>query len=175
MQIESSNCVVDEDGHPSAGHKETSGRHPHIFSSGTNMRPFNDPSHLSTCHSGAADQHPLDSVDDPSGASIDPDVRRMIRRIDPPLIWRRRTAAATSASLCPAAPPLASDFPAEKMNSLHVVLTWLVVISCKLHVVSACSLTTQLIRLVPDSSVDGAQAAESSTLRPANFVPLIGT
>ena len=147
MQIESSNCVVDEDGHPSAGHKKTSGRHPHIFSSGTNMRPFNDPAHLSTCHSGAADQHPLDSVDDPSGASIDPDVRRMIRRIDPPLIWRRRTAAATSASLCPAAPPLASDFPAKKMNSLQVVLTWLVVISCKLPVVSACSFTTQLIRL----------------------------
>jgi hypothetical protein len=51
------------------------------------MRPFNDLTHLSTCHTEAADGRK--SVDDSSGVSIDPAVRRMIRRIDPPLMWRR--------------------------------------------------------------------------------------
>jgi hypothetical protein len=78
---------LNEDGHQSAGQKETSGRHPHVFWSGTNVRPFNDLTHLSTCHTEAADGRK--SVDDSSGVSIDPAVRRMIRRIDPPLMWRR--------------------------------------------------------------------------------------
>ena len=130
------------------------------------MRPFNDLTHLSTCHTEAADGRK--SVDDSSGVSIDPAVRRMIRRIDPPLMWRRCTAAAPSASFCPAAAPLTSEFPRQNktMNSLQVVLTCLVVISCKLPVVSVVGLN-QLIGSSIGSRLVRRRRSGSRVVHPA--------